>query len=315
MDTRDDVLACLESLQGEPDIEIAVLDNVSGDGTADAIRERYPDVRVIEAERRAGFGANNNVLIRATTAPYVYLLNPDTVSQPGSVAALARRPRRRPRRGGRRPARRVRRRPRAGHRLAVPVAADVRAVGADARARRHHAVRRRGAAAGGVGDGLRAAAAAQRAGRGRPVRRGLLHVQRGDRPRATARPRRPRGAVDARDDRRAPPGDLDRGRPRAPGERGVARPAPLLGEAPLADRAADRGGRARRPVRAARGHRRRAAAAAGAAAAGAGGAVRSRHVAAGRAERVAGVRGPGLEELAAEFNSRREAAGPDGSAA
>ena len=89
MDTRDDVLACLESLQGEPDIEIAVLDNVSGDGTADAIRERYPDVRVIEAERRAGFGANNNVLIRATTAPYVYLLNPDTVSQPGSVAALA----------------------------------------------------------------------------------------------------------------------------------------------------------------------------------------------------------------------------------
>ena len=42
MDTRDDVLACLASLQGEPDVEIAVLDNVSGDGTAEAIRERYP---------------------------------------------------------------------------------------------------------------------------------------------------------------------------------------------------------------------------------------------------------------------------------
>ena len=89
MDTRDDVLACLASLQGEPDVEIAVLDNVSGDGTAGAIRERYPAVRVIEADRRRGFGANNNILIRATEAPYVYLLNPDTVSQPGSVAALA----------------------------------------------------------------------------------------------------------------------------------------------------------------------------------------------------------------------------------
>jgi GT2 family glycosyltransferase len=47
-------------------------------------------VRVIEPERRGGFGANNNLLIRATTAPYVYLLNPDTVSEPGSVARLAR---------------------------------------------------------------------------------------------------------------------------------------------------------------------------------------------------------------------------------
>ncbi len=89
MNTRDDVLACLASLQGEPDVEIVVLDNLSDDGTAAAIGERFPGVRVIEAERRAGFGANNNVLIRATTAPYVYLLNPDTESEAGSVAVLA----------------------------------------------------------------------------------------------------------------------------------------------------------------------------------------------------------------------------------
>lgn len=89
MNTRDDVLACLASLQGEHDVEIAVLDNVSGDGTAEAIREQYPGVRVVEGERRLGFGANNNVLIRATTAPYVYLLNPDTISEPGAVARLA----------------------------------------------------------------------------------------------------------------------------------------------------------------------------------------------------------------------------------
>ena len=89
MNTRDDVLACLQSLQGEPDVEIAVLDNLSDDGTVEAIRARFPDLCVIEADRRRGFGANNNILIRATTAPYVYLLNPDTESEPGSVAALA----------------------------------------------------------------------------------------------------------------------------------------------------------------------------------------------------------------------------------
>jgi GT2 family glycosyltransferase len=89
METRDDVLACLASLQTEQDAEIVVLDNASTDGTVEAIRERYPDVRVIDQAFRAGFGANNNTLIRATTAPYVYLLNPDTVSEEGSVRRLA----------------------------------------------------------------------------------------------------------------------------------------------------------------------------------------------------------------------------------
>jgi N-acetylglucosaminyl-diphospho-decaprenol L-rhamnosyltransferase len=89
METRDDVLACLESLQAEPDVEIVVLDNASTDGTVAAIRERFGDVRVIDQPFRAGFGANNNTLIRATTAPYVYLLNPDTVSEEGSVRRLA----------------------------------------------------------------------------------------------------------------------------------------------------------------------------------------------------------------------------------
>ncbi len=89
MDTRDDVLACLASLATERDTEIAVLDNASTDGTVEAIRAAYPDVRVIAQEHRAGFGANNNTLIRATTAPYVYLLNPDTVSEDGSVRRLA----------------------------------------------------------------------------------------------------------------------------------------------------------------------------------------------------------------------------------
>jgi N-acetylglucosaminyl-diphospho-decaprenol L-rhamnosyltransferase len=89
MDTRDDVLACLASLATEGDTEIAVLDNASTDGTVEAIRAAYPEVQVIAQQHRAGFGANNNTLIRATTAPYIYLLNPDTVSEEGSVRRLA----------------------------------------------------------------------------------------------------------------------------------------------------------------------------------------------------------------------------------
>src|SRR5437870_13700701 len=77
--SRDDLLACLGSLAGV-DAEIVVLDNASDDGSVAAVRERFPGVRLIEQRHRAGFGANNNTVIRATTSRYVYLLNADTTS-------------------------------------------------------------------------------------------------------------------------------------------------------------------------------------------------------------------------------------------
>jgi GT2 family glycosyltransferase len=77
--SRDLLLACLESLHGE-DAEIVVLDNASEDGSADAVRERFPGVRLIAQEFRAGFGANHNTVIRTTSGRYVYVLNEDTTS-------------------------------------------------------------------------------------------------------------------------------------------------------------------------------------------------------------------------------------------
>jgi N-acetylglucosaminyl-diphospho-decaprenol L-rhamnosyltransferase len=78
--SRELLLACLESLRGT-DVEIVVLDNASEDGSAAAVRGRFPDVRLIEQRHRAGFGANHNVVIRATTGRYVFVLNEDTTSE------------------------------------------------------------------------------------------------------------------------------------------------------------------------------------------------------------------------------------------
>lgn len=75
--SRELVLACLDSLAGTA-AEIVVLDNASEDGSAEAVRERFPDVRLIVQPFRAGFGANHNTLIRATSSRYVCLLNADT---------------------------------------------------------------------------------------------------------------------------------------------------------------------------------------------------------------------------------------------
>lgn len=90
---RAEISACLESIVGHTDpfpTEIVVVDNQSSDGTADAVRARWPMVRVIDAGGNLGFARANNLGIRQTRSEYVLLLNPDTVVPPGAVATLVR---------------------------------------------------------------------------------------------------------------------------------------------------------------------------------------------------------------------------------
>ena len=85
--SRELLLACLDSLAGT-DAELVVLDNASEDGSAEAVRDRFPEVRVIAQPYRAGFGANHNTVIRATTGRYVYVLNEDTTAGDWGFGAL-----------------------------------------------------------------------------------------------------------------------------------------------------------------------------------------------------------------------------------
>ena len=64
---------CLESVGG---IDTVVVDNGSSDGTVDVVRDRFPAVRVIEAENR-GLCAGWNRGIAATDAEHVLVLNAD----------------------------------------------------------------------------------------------------------------------------------------------------------------------------------------------------------------------------------------------
>ena len=64
---------CLASVAGA---EVVVVDNGSSDETVGVVRERHPEVRVVEAENR-GLGASWNIGIRETRSRYVLLLNAD----------------------------------------------------------------------------------------------------------------------------------------------------------------------------------------------------------------------------------------------
>lgn len=88
-ETRDEVLGCLASLaSGEAD-EIVVADTGSTDGSVRAVRDAYPDVRVLELAN-AGFGRAANAAVRVTSSPVAVIVNADVRFLPGSVRRLAR---------------------------------------------------------------------------------------------------------------------------------------------------------------------------------------------------------------------------------
>lgn len=86
---KDLLRACLASLQRYPltvgQSEIHVVDNASRDGAADMVRREFPDVSVHSLGENVGFSVGNNVALRAVTAPYVLLLNPDTEVRGGAL--------------------------------------------------------------------------------------------------------------------------------------------------------------------------------------------------------------------------------------
>jgi len=90
---RDDTLECLSSVGkvAGTGLSVIVVDNGSTDGSAQAIRERFPAVTLIETGRNLRFAGGNNTGIRLALeqgADAVILLNNDTVVQPDLADVL-----------------------------------------------------------------------------------------------------------------------------------------------------------------------------------------------------------------------------------
>ncbi len=64
-------------------LEVILVDNGSDDGSVDFVRERFPDVMVIENGRNMGFAEANNRGILRSKGVYVLTLNNDTVLKDG----------------------------------------------------------------------------------------------------------------------------------------------------------------------------------------------------------------------------------------
>jgi N-acetylglucosaminyl-diphospho-decaprenol L-rhamnosyltransferase len=87
---RELLRACLRSVLsqlGEAG-EVVVVDNASGDGSADMLRAEFPQVRLMANAQNVGFGAANNQALVESDAPFVLFLNPDTEVRPEAIGRL-----------------------------------------------------------------------------------------------------------------------------------------------------------------------------------------------------------------------------------
>ena len=88
---RDLLAGCLDSIYHNPPtrpFEVFVVDDASADNSAQMVRERFPQVHLLQNERNLHYGASNNRVFGLSRGRYVYLLNNDTLMLPRALDAM-----------------------------------------------------------------------------------------------------------------------------------------------------------------------------------------------------------------------------------
>jgi GT2 family glycosyltransferase len=89
--TKKLLLDCIRSIHETVkniSFEIWLVDNASTDGSVEAVKQNYPDVKIIQNTKNLGFAAANNKALKKMQGQYALLLNTDTVLTNGAVEDL-----------------------------------------------------------------------------------------------------------------------------------------------------------------------------------------------------------------------------------
>ena len=86
----DQCLASLFATRDDLQTEVIVIDNASEDNTVSLVRAKHPRVRLIVNDTNLGFAKATNQGLQVAKGKHIFLLNPDTVVLPGTMAGLAR---------------------------------------------------------------------------------------------------------------------------------------------------------------------------------------------------------------------------------
>lgn len=97
--TRELLERCLGDLEAQAAaaLQTIVVDNASSDGSQEMVRERFPEVELIELPENVGFARANNLAFERCRGEYVLLVNSDTFLHPGGLSEMVAAARRHPR--------------------------------------------------------------------------------------------------------------------------------------------------------------------------------------------------------------------------
>jgi len=87
--TADLLISCLASLSATEeydDLHVVVVDNGSSDGSAELVRDTFPDVSIIANDTNVGFAQAHNQAYESSESPYVLLLNSDVEVPSGTIS-------------------------------------------------------------------------------------------------------------------------------------------------------------------------------------------------------------------------------------
>jgi GT2 family glycosyltransferase len=95
--TKNLVKNCLkniEKLNLDFEYEMIVIDNHSGDGLSEMLREKFSKeletgkLQLIESPKNIGMGSGNNLGVKRASGQYIMIINPDVAVLPGSIENL-----------------------------------------------------------------------------------------------------------------------------------------------------------------------------------------------------------------------------------
>ncbi|MEQ9566379.1 MAG: glycosyltransferase family 2 protein [Pseudomonadales bacterium] len=88
--TREMTLECLRSVRAQTTVpyELIVVDNLSTDGSAEAIAAEFSDITLLAETENHGFAKGNNIAAGYAKGEYLLLLNPDTLVLDGAIDRL-----------------------------------------------------------------------------------------------------------------------------------------------------------------------------------------------------------------------------------
>lgn len=82
--SRDHLYDCLQGVlsQDYPNLDVVFIDNNSQDGSEEFVRQKFPQVRVVQTGRNTGYAGGHNIGIEETDGDFIWILTPDLRLKP-----------------------------------------------------------------------------------------------------------------------------------------------------------------------------------------------------------------------------------------